>query len=238
MSLSLGAALLAGLLSFFSPCVLPLVPGYLGYLGGMGQSGVANNSRTIFLLSSLAFVMGFVTVFVALGLSSTLMGSFVARNMTTLQIISGAIIVILGLHFMGVLSVGFLNRDLRFMPTMKNRGVLGAYVVGTAFGFGWTPCVGPVLATVLMISSGSGSAGQGMLLLFAYGVGMGAPFLLVATFADIFMAKFRYFSKSMMYVKWVLGGLLVLTGLAMITGTLSQVGFWLFNKLTFFQTVG
>lgn len=238
MSLSLGAALLAGLLSFFSPCVLPLVPGYLGYLGGMGQSGVAKNSRTIFLLSSLAFVMGFVTVFVALGLSSTLMGSFVARNMTTLQIISGAIIVILGLHFMGVLSVGFLNRDLRFMPTMKNRGVLGAYVVGTAFGFGWTPCVGPVLATVLMISSGSGSAGQGMLLLFAYGVGMGAPFLLVAAFADIFLSKFRYFSKSMIYVKWVLGGLLVLTGLAMITGTLSQVGFWLFEKLTFFQTVG
>jgi len=238
MSLSLGAALLAGLLSFFSPCVLPLVPGYLGYLGGMGQTGVAKNSRAVFLLSSLAFVMGFVTVFVALGLSSTLMGSFVARNMTTLQIISGAIIVILGLHFMGVLSVGFLNQDLRFMPTMKNRGVLGAYVVGTAFGFGWTPCVGPVLATVLMISSGSGSAGQGMLLLFAYGVGMGAPFLLVAAFADIFLAKFRYFSKSMIYVKWVLGGLLVLTGLAMITGTLSQVGFWLFEKLTFFQTVG
>ena len=152
--------------------------------------------------------------------------------------IGGGIITILGLHFLGAFSIGVLNRDVRFMPSPKRFGTVGAYVVGVAFGFGWTPCVGPVLATILMLSAGSGGESDGVILLFAYGLGIGLPFVLVAVFADLFMAKFRFFSGKMRYAKWILGGLLVVTGLALMTGALSQVGFWLLRNVSFFQGVG
>ncbi|MEL0206676.1 MAG: cytochrome c biogenesis protein CcdA, partial [Alphaproteobacteria bacterium] len=139
----------------------------------------------------------------------------------------------------GLFSIGLLNRDVRFMPSSKRFGTVGAYVVGLAVGFGWTPCVGPVLATILMISAGTaGPIEEGAALLLAYGLGMGLPFVLVAVFADLFMAKFTFFSKRALLVKWVLGGLLVSTGLAIMTGKLSVVGFWLLRNVSFFQGVG
>ena len=129
--------------------------------------------------------------------------------------IGGGLIAVLGLHFpWRYLALELLNRDVRFMPSPKRFGTVGAYVVGLAFGFGWTPCVGPVLATILMLSAGSGGESDGAGLLFAYGLGIGLPFILVAVFADLFMAKFRFFSAQMRYVKWLLGGFLVVTGLA------------------------
>ena len=238
MSVSFGTALIAGLLSFLSPCVLPLVPGYIGFLGGVNQSGERKKSRAGLILAAAAFVAGFITVFLALGASSSIAGSFIARHMSVLQIFAGGLIVLLGMHFLGLLSIGFLNRDVRFMPSPKRRSTVGAYIVGLAFGFGWTPCVGPVLATILMISAGSGGSEQGMLLLLAYGIGLGTPFFLVAVFADFFMARFRYFSRSTIYVKWLLGVLLTLTGLAMMTGNLAKIGYWLLRHVPLFQQVG
>ena len=183
MTVSFGAALLAGLLSFLSPCVLPLVPGYIGFLGGLGNrsNDVSGQAKTIasrlqLIMASTLFVAGFLTVFVALGASSSMAGSFVARNLVLFQIIGGGLIAVLGLHFLGLFSVGLLNRDVRFMPSPKRFGTVGAYVVGLAFGFGWTPCVGPVLATILMLSAGSGGESDGAGLLFAYGLGLGLPF--------------------------------------------------------------
>ena len=120
-------------------------------------------------------------------------GSFIARNLGLFQMIGGGLIAVLGLHFLGLFSIGLLNRDVRFMPSPKRFGTVGAYVVGLAFGFGWTPCVGPVLATILMLSAGSGGESDGAGLLFAYGLGLGLPFILVAVFAALFMAKFRFF---------------------------------------------
>ena len=245
MTVSFGAALIAGLLSFLSPCVLPLVPGYIGFLGGLGNrsNDVSNQAKTILsrlqlVMASVLFVAGFLTVFVALGASTSIAGSFIAQHMNFFQMIGGGIITILGLHFIGAFSIGVLNRDVRFMPTPKQFGTVGAYVVGLAFGFGWTPCVGPVLATILMLSAGYGGESDGAGLLFAYGLGIGLPFILVAVFADLFMDKFRLFSAQMRYVKWILGGFLVVTGLAVMTGTLSQVGFWLLRNVSFFQGVG
>ncbi|MDA0960497.1 MAG: cytochrome c biogenesis CcdA family protein [Proteobacteria bacterium] len=247
MTVSFGAALLAGLLSFLSPCVLPLVPGYIGYLSGLGNQsnhvdrinsdphGKTIAVRLQLVMASTLFVSGFLTVFVVLGASSSMAGSFVARHLDLFQIIGGGLITTLGLHFVGLFSIGFLNRDLRFMPSSKRFGTVGAYFVGLAFGFGWTPCVGPVLATILMLSAGTND-GAGLLL--AYGIGMGLPFILVAVFADLFLSKFTYFTRQARTVKWLLGGLLIVTGLAVITGTLSQAGFWLLRNVSFFQGVG
>jgi cytochrome c-type biogenesis protein len=238
LSVSFGAALIAGILSFLSPCVLPLVPGYIGYLGGVNQAGQQTKTRTALFFSSVVFVVGFVTVFMMLGASSSLMNGFVARNMGAFQIISGLIIMLLGVHFLGLISVGFLNQDVRFIPSPKGRGIIGAYIVGLAFGFGWTPCVGPVLATILMVSAGAEDTTQGIVLLLAYGIGLGLPFIIVAVFAELFMDKFSYFSRSIKYVKWLLGSLLIFTGLAMMTGTLSNVAYWMLRYVPVFQEIG
>jgi cytochrome c-type biogenesis protein len=166
------------------------------------------------------------------------MNGFVARNMGAFQIISGLIIMLLGVHFLGLISVGFLNQDVRFIPSPKGRGIIGAYIVGLAFGFGWTPCVGPVLATILMVSAGAEDTTQGIVLLLAYGIGLGLPFIIVAVFAELFMDKFSYFSRSIKYVKWLLGSLLIFTGLAMMTGTLSNVAYWMLRYVPVFQEIG
>ena len=238
MSVSFGTALFAGLLSFLSPCVLPLVPGYLGFLGGVNQTGERTKSRVGLVLASIAFVGGFISVFIALGVSSSLAGSFVARHLTLLQMLAGGVIVVLGMHFLGLISIGFLNRDVRFMPSPKGLNAIGAYIVGLAFGFGWTPCVGPVLATILMISASTADTADGMNLLFAYGVGLGFPFIVVAAFADLFIQKFRVLARFMSYIKWLLGGFLIFTGIAMMTGKLADAGYWLFQNVAFFQSVG
>jgi cytochrome c-type biogenesis protein len=187
---------------------------------------------------SVAFVLGFATVFVALGASASLIGKAVTAHFDTLGMIAGAVILVLGLHFLGVFRIGLLFREARFQAVRKPAGFLGAYLVGLAFAFGWTPCVGPVLAAILMVAGVEGSAGRGALLLGVYAFGIGIPFLLAALFADHFVRLLARLRHHMNLVEKLIGSALVLTGVLFLTGTMPLIAGWLLQTFPAFSSIG
>jgi cytochrome c-type biogenesis protein len=187
---------------------------------------------------SIAFVLGFATVFVALGASASLIGKAVTQYFDTLGLIAGAVILILGLHFLGVFRIGLLFREARFQAVRKPAGYLGSYIVGLAFAFGWTPCVGPVLAAILMVAGVEGSAGRGALLLGAYAFGIGIPFLLAALFAGRFVRLMARLRGHMNLVEKVIGGALVLTGILFLTGAMPHIAGWMLQAFPAFSSIG
>jgi cytochrome c-type biogenesis protein len=242
-NISLVGALGAGLLSFLSPCILPLVPPYLCFLAGISlddltraeQRQARQNWHVVAL--SLAFVLGFATVFVALGASASLIGKAVTAHFDTLGMIAGFIIVILGLNFLGVVRIGLLFREARFETARKPAGYVGAYLVGLAFAFGWTPCVGPVLATILIIAGVEGSAGRGAILLGGYALGIGTPFLLAAFFAGHFVRLMGRMRNHNLIEK-VIGSALVLTGVLFLTGAMPRIAGWLLQTFPALGSIG
>lgn len=244
-SISLLGALGAGLLSFLSPCVLPLVPPYLCFLAGVsldelddsgGQVGWRPNMRVVAL--SFAFVLGFATVFVALGASASLIGKTITAHFETLGIIAGVLIVVLGLHFLGVFRIGLLFREARFQAARKPAGFLGAYIVGLAFAFGWTPCVGPVLAAILMVAGAEGAPAQGALLLAAYALGIGIPFMLASLFSGPFMRLMARLRRHMPVIEKVIGGGLVVTGILFLTGGMPRIAGWMLETFPAIGALG
>ena len=226
--------LLAGLVSFLSPCVLPLVPPYLGFLGGTSiemmsvEGAMANrDAHRRLLLASLAFVMGFTTVFVSLGAGASLIGQLLAQWRGALGIAAGAVIVLFGLHFLGLFRIPLLYREARYHSQSKPASLLGAYVVGLAFAFGWTPCIGPILSAVITVAGSSASLSRGIALLFTYSLGLGIPFLLAAIAIGPFLGFMQRFRRHLGSVEKIMGGALVLTGLLMLTGSLNWFGTWL-----------
>ncbi|MBN9587345.1 MAG: cytochrome C biogenesis protein [Afipia sp. 62-7] len=244
-SISVIGALGAGLLSFLSPCVLPLVPPYLCFLAGISledltQKDNAQGWRPDWRVVSLsfAFVLGFATVFVALGASASSLGKAFTAYFDTLAIVAGIVIVILGLHFLGVFRIGLLFREARFQSVAKPAGFLGAYIVGLAFAFGWTPCVGPVLAAILMVAGIEGSAARGALLLGAYALGIGIPFMLASLFSGPFMRLMARLRGHMGAVEKVIGSALVLTGVLFLTGGMPRIAGWLLETFPVFGSIG
>jgi cytochrome c-type biogenesis protein len=236
-------ALLAGLLSFVSPCVLPLVPPYLCFLAGTSLTELSDEEMPAaawrkVVLSSVAFVAGFATVFVAMGASASFLGGFITRHLDTLSVIAGVIIIILGLHFLGVFRIGLLYRDFRLEGPKKSVGLAGAYVVGLAFAFGWTPCVGPVLAAILFIAGQQADVMRGALLLLAYALGIGIPFVFAALFFRPFMDAMKRFRKHMGLVEKITGGLLVVTGILFITGAMSWLSYLMLEWFPSLGTIG
>jgi cytochrome c-type biogenesis protein len=232
---SVPAAVLAGLISFLSPCVLPLVPPYLVYLTGATIEHVANDesaqaSRRAVMSSALMFVLGFSTVFVALGASASLVGGLIRAWSAELSILAGIVIIIMGLHFLGLTRIGFLMREGR-LPIPKPVGLWGAYVMGLAFAFGWTPCIGPVLATVLTLAASEASLGAGVRLLFVYSLGLGIPFVLAAMAIGPFLGFLQRFRYHLRRVEMAMGVVLVATGVLMLTGSLNVIGVWLLDNL-------
>ena len=237
-----GGAFVAGLLSFLSPCVLPLVPPYLCFIGGISMEEVAEGTQAgagrRVAFAALSFVLGFMTVFVALGASASMVGQLVAEHLDLLGYVAGAIIIVMGLHFLGAIRIPLLYREARFHTSARPAGLLGAYVVGLAFAFGWTPCVGPVLAAILFMAGSEESVGQGAGLLTAYGLGIGIPFLLAAVFAGQFLRFAKRFRRHVASVEKAMGGLLVATGILFMTGSMSTLSYWLLETFPSLGTIG
>ena len=234
-----GAAFWAGLVSFISPCVLPLVPPYLTFIAGVTLDDLTDNmqSPVVFrrvMIAALSFVLGFSVVFVALGASASAIGqgiqdlnrSFQIFGQPALPIIAGLIIIAMGLHFLGVYRIGFLDREARFQVRDKPTGMIGAFLVGMAFAFGWTPCIGPLLGTMLALAGSEETVGQGAVLLGVYSAGIAIPFLIAAAFAGRFMLWMRRFRRHLGKVEKAMGGFLVLAGLLFVFGQMTALSNW------------
>ena len=237
-------ALSAGLLSFFSPCVLPLIPAYLCFLGGTSLDKLTAEgdlskkvSKRVFV-SAFFFVTGFTTVFILMGASATALNRVIFQYIDTLRYIAGVVIVLFGLHYTGLFQIGFLNFEKRFQLETKSSGVIGSYLVGLAFAFGWTPCVGPILATILMVAAGGDSILYGTSLLSVYAAGIGIPFLIAALAVNPFINIMTHFRKHIHKVEITIGILLVITGIAIFTGSLADASIWLLETFPEFSKVG
>ena len=239
------AAALGGLISFLSPCVLPLVPAYLCYVAGISfdrltDAGAANNPelRRQVMAGAVAFVLGFTTVFVALGASASAISAMLVGQLDILGKIAGAVIVLFGLHMAGLLRIPWLNREARFAPDQRGGGLLGAYIVGLAFAFGWTPCIGPILGAILAVAASQDTLLSGMSLLAVYSLGLGAPFLLAAWGMRAFMGFMQHFRQHMHKLEIASGGLLIVTGVLIFFGSLQQLSYLLLELFPALATIG
>ena len=246
-NVTLLAAFGAGLLSFISPCVLPLVPGYLSYISGLslddmrGTTTVAGGSavavaravgaRRQVVLSSIAFIVGFSLVFVSLGAAASAIGQFLAERQALFNRIAGAVIIVFGLHTMGVLRIEWLYQEKRVHTSRKPAGFFGAGLVGVAFAFGWAPCIGPILAGILALASSQDTVGQGVQLLSVYSLGLGVPFLATALMIDRFFGAMSHIRRYYHAIELVSGALLVVIGLLIFTNRFTVIANWLTRYL-------
>lgn len=235
------AAFIAGLLSFISPCVLPLIPGYLSYISGVtlddmqgtGASGAAAvaASRRRVVIASLFFILGFSVVFISLGAAASAIGQYLMEpgtgRLRLLTKVAGAVVILFGLHTMGVLRIGWLYTEKRVQVDRKPKGVFGAFVVGLAFAFGWTPCIGPILAGILAVAGSQDTVSQGIKLLSVYSLGLGVPFLLTALAINHFFAAFARIRRHYHAIEVVSGLLLVVIGLLIFTDQFTIIARWL-----------
>ena len=239
---SIPAALIAGIISFLSPCVLPLVPPYLIYLTGatiehvaIGEQAAA--SKRAVMLSALLFVLGFSTVFIALGASASVIGGLIRAWSAELSILAGIVIMVMGLHFLGFTRIALLMREGR-MSIPKPVGLGGAYVMDRAFAFGWTPCIGPILAAILSVAASEATVTKGAGLLAVYSAGLGIPFLLAAFVVEQFSSLLARLKRHLASVERAMGVLLVLTGVVFLTGGMSSISIWLLEAFPALGRIG
>lgn len=233
-------ALVAGFISFLSPCVLPIVPPYLAYMGGVSVNEMsgAGSARRRVVVAALFFVMGLSTVFLLLGFTASAFGAFFLQNQTLFARISGIVIIIFGLHFLGVFRIPFLDREARLDAGDKGGSSFGAYVLGLAFAFGWTPCIGPQLGAILSLAASEASVSRGTLLLGVYAAGLGIPFLLTAMFISRAMRVMDRLKGHMRAIERAMGALLLAVGIAMVTGAFTTFSWWLLERFPALATLG
>ena len=233
-------AAVAGLLSFLSPCVLPIVPPYLAYMGGVSVSDMEDEaaSRKRVLLAAAFFVLGISTVFLLLGFAFSALGRMFLQVQDWFTILAGIVVMIFGAHFIGIYRIGFLDREARMETGDRGGSAFGAYVLGLAFAFGWTPCLGPILGTILGLAASEASVTRGTVLLAAYAVGLGLPFLLVAAFFPRLNGPMAWMKRHMGRIERISGLLLWTVGLMMLTGQFTAFSWWLLERFPALATLG
>ena len=229
-------ALGAGLISFLSPCVLPLIPGYISYISGSSINELIEK-KNVNLFPIILFTVGFSIVFIFFGAASTLLGQVLLQNSYELRIIAGVIIIILSLHIIGIINIKFLNYEKRVQTNIK-KNFFSPILIGMAFAFGWTPCIGPILGSILVLASTEESLKQGILLLAFYSIGLAVPFILSGYLIQKFLIFSKNFKKNINKVSKIGGSILLITGVLMITNQLQAVGYYLLKIFPFLQNFG
>lgn len=234
-------ALAAGVLSFLSPCVLPIVPPYLAYMGGITMTEMSADAapgRRKAIVAAGSFVLGLSTVFLLLGFTASAFGAFFLQNQMLFSRISGVVVIVFGLHFLGLFRIPVLDREVRIDAGDQGGSAFGAYVLGLAFAFGWTPCIGPQLGAILSLAASEASVTRGTTLLGVYAAGLGIPFLLAAVFMNRAMGIMALMKRHMKLIERTMGALLVLVGLALLTGAFSAFSFWLLETFPALARLG
>ncbi len=232
----------AGIVSFLSPCVLPIVPGSIAFLAGRSiehneaneaNSDVQTSIRTKNFFNALLFVLGFSTIFVILGASASFLGQYLLRHLHILTTLAGIIIIIFGMHMLGIFRINILNKEARFHFSYNPNPYYGPYFIGLAFGFGWTPCIGPILGSVLVYAGNQHTLEQGVILLFFYAMGLGLPFIVSACFIGYFLQYYKYVRAYMPRIQKIMAIILIITGVAISTGTITRFANWMLVHLPF-----
>jgi cytochrome c-type biogenesis protein len=233
-------AFVAGVISFLSPCVLPLVPGYVSFVAGSSLEDLRDGAASRIQALSLAatFVLGFTVVFVALGASATALGQVLLSYRYELGMVAGVVVILFGLHMLGLTPFSLMNREARFHVEMGGGRVLSAFLLGIAFAFGWTPCIGPVLGAILTLGASTADVTKGALLLAIYSLGLGLPFLLAALFTGALLGRLRALGRTGRNLQRAAGGLLVVMGLLMVTGRLEQIAYWMLETFPSLGGIG
>ena len=226
----------AGLISFLSPCVLPLIPGYISYVSGSSLNELIEK-KNINLIPIILFTVGFSIVFITFGAASTFLGQLLLQNSFELRILAGIIIVIFSLHIIGVINLKFLNYEKR-IQTNNNKNIFSPILIGAAFGFGWTPCIGPILGSILALAATEESINKGILLLFFYSLGLAIPFILSGYLIQRFLIFSKNFKKNINLVSKIGGIILLITGILILTNQLQSLGYYILNIFPFLQNFG
>ncbi len=235
---SLLIALVAGMISFLSPCVLPIVPPYLAYMAGTSMEDVESGKNRKVIIAALFFVMGLSTVFMLMGIAASALGRTILQYQNAMTITGGIIVMLFGLHFLDIIRIPFLYREARIDAGDRGGSILGAYILGVAFAFGWTPCIGPILGTILFLVIEEGSVSKGAIMMAFYAFGLGLPFLLAAVFIRRSMVMMNRFKKHMAKVERISGVLLWTIGLMMLTGSFADLSFWLLERFPALASIG
>ena len=233
-------ALLGGLISFASPCVLPIVPPYLAYMGGvsMDDMSATAQARRRVVLAALFFVLGLSTVFILLGFTASSFGRLFLSNQDWFVSGAGILVMVFGAHFLGVMRIGLLDREARIEGGGRGGSAFGAYILGLAFAFGWTPCLGPILGTILALAADTANPAKGVILLATYAAGLGIPFVLVAVFFPSLKGLMAWMKRHMMRIERIMGLLLWTVGLMMVTGQFTQFSWWILEQFPALSSLG
>ena len=235
MNTTLSVVFLAGLISFLSPCVLPLIPGYISYISGSSLDKLIERKNNLVILKTIFFTLGFSIIFISLGSTASFLGKFFLNNSNTLRVVAGIIIIFFSLQLIGIINFKFMNKDIRIFTGQYSNNLAFPLIVGMAFGFGWIPCIGHILGSILALATLEENIGKGILLLSFYSLGLAIPFIISGILIDKFLLFSKGFKKYISTITKVGGAILLLTGIAILTGQLQVLGFFI---LEYFPSLG